>query len=389
MNKKIIIKIIALVFAFVAGLLTTKNYILPKVSGENVTLVNVVVPKKEVIGFLPYWLISKADKDYSNYITNLTYFCLTPGEDGTIEKYTNPGESEPGYYSLISGKADSLLQKAKDDGLKLSLAIFTGDDEVISQMLKNPEESAANLLKDVTPIMQEYGFSELNLDIEQVSDASPEARLSYTAFVKFIKENLDTEIIKKLSIDVSASAFVKDTNLVDPASIVPYVDKVIIMAYDYHYASSYVTGPVAPGEGAGTVSEFDTVEAIKFALKVVPKNKIILGVPLYGYEWESLKDVPRSAVIPGSGMTISNSRAEEFLASCATCSATFDEVDKEKHIIYKDEGSDTYYQIFYPDKVAMDYKVRLAKNYSLGGMALWALGYEGETILEPLASYHN
>ena len=389
MHKKPIFRILVLSISFFAGFITAKNYILPKISGEKVTLVNIVAPRREVIGFLPYWLITKADTDYSKYITNLTYFSLTPSEDGTIQKYTSPGESEPGYYSLISGKADPILEKAKRDNLTLSLALFSGNDEIISKMMTDPVQSANNLLADITPIMQEYGFTELNLDIEQVSDASPEARLSYTQFVKTIKNNLDKEIIKSLSIDVTASSFVKKTNLVDPSSIAPYVDRIIIMAYDYHYIGSYVTGPVAPGEGAGSLSEFDTSEAIKSALRIVPKDKIILGVPLYGYEWEAIGSVPRSAVIPGSGMTISNFRAEEFLASCATCSAEFDEIDKETHIIYKDQETGTFHQIFYPDEEAMVYKMKLAKSYSLGGMALWALGYEGETILEPLASYHN
>jgi spore germination protein YaaH len=237
--------------------------------------------------------------------------------------------------------------------------------------------------------MQNYGFTELNLDIEQVSDASPAARFAYTKFVQAVKNSMDTDVIKSLSTDVSASAFIRNTNLADPASLTPLVDKIIVMAYDYHYAASYVTGPVAPGKGAGTVSEFDTEAGIESALKVTPKDKLILGIPLYGYEWETIGSTPRSAVIAGTGLTISNARAEDFLASCASCSAEFDQVDMEKHIIYKDQETGIYHQIFYPDKVATAYKVKLAKNHSLAGIALWALGYEGNSILEPLSFYHN
>ena len=39
---------------------------------------------------------------------------------------------------------------------------------------------------------------------------------------------------------------------------------------------------------------------------------------------------------------------------------------------------DSYHQIFYPDKQSTQVKVQFVKNEGLGGLALWALGYEGE-----------
>jgi spore germination protein YaaH len=291
--------------------------------------------------------------------------------------------------ALTNGKIDPFLANAVLKKVSLSLAVFSGDDETISALLINPEQSAVNLINDVTPVMEKYGFTDLNLDIEQVSDASPEARARFTSFVRAVKNHLDIKKIKVLSVDISASAFVKNTNLADPPAIAPYVDRVIIMAYDYHNPGSYVTGPVAPGEGAGIISEFDTQTAVIATLKSIPAKKIILGIPLYGYEWESIGNVPRSAVIPGTGLTISNSSAETFLASCTTCSAQFDDTDKESHIIYKDQNTGSYHQIFYPDQKSTQYKVGLSEHYSLAGIALWALGYEGETILKPLSAYHN
>lgn len=356
---------------------------------EEVSPINLVLPRREVIGFLPYWLLDRAQADYSPYITTLTYFSLSLNGDGTIEKYTRPGETEPGYLALTSGKIDPWLNNAKTKGLNLSLAVFMVGDEKINELLVNPEASAKNLVTDVTPLMTDYGFSDLNLDIEQVADASPAARSKFTRFVQAVKINLDPQKITRLSIDISASALVKDSNLVDPAALAPLVDQVVIMAYDYHYLGSPVTGPVAPGEGAGTVSELDTQAVVKVALKVMPAKKIVLGIPLYGYEWETIQNTPRSAIIPGSGLIISNSRAEEFLAGCASCSGEFDLTDKENHLIYLDQLTGTYHQVFYPDWQATQYKVDLAQQEKLGGMAVWALGYEGKAILQPLAGYRR
>lgn len=389
MKLKVFLIILFLTGLGFGGYLAVNNYILSKSAGEHVTPINIIVPKREVLGFLPYWLANKANTDYSKYITNLAYFSLTIEDDGTIQKYTNPGESEPGYLALTGGKIDPFLQKAREKNLDLSLVVFSYDDDNIAKLLEDPEKSAANLVGEITPIMEQYGFKELNLDIEQVIDASPQARLKFTRFVRSVGDNLDREKVKTLSIDISASSLVKETNLCDPLMLAPLVDKVIIMAYDYHYIGSYVTGPVAPLLGAGTVSELDTQVVVKKALEIMPAKKIILGIPLYGYEWETIGNIPRSATLPGSGLTISNSRAEELLENCATCSSEFDQIDKENHIIYKDSQTGTYHQVFYPDKQAMQDKIDLAKENSLGGVALWALGYEGKTILQPLSGYHH
>jgi len=383
----IYIILFSLILISIGILIVYKNSI-TGVLRKDIPAINTIIPQNEVVGFLPYWLSSKAQTDYSQYINTLTYFSLVVNKDGTIQKFTKPGQSEPGYLSLQKGKMDTFLNSAKQNKQKLSLAVFSGSDKDIAVLLKDPTTSANNLTNDVVPIMQNYGFSDLNLDIEQVGDASPEAQMKFVQFVQQVRNNLNTAKAGTLSTDISAIAFVRDLNLSDPAALAPIVDKIILMAYDYHSTISSVTGPVAPGLGAGTVSEFDTDSAIQAALKIMPAKKLILGIPIYGYEWETIGNVPRSAVVPGTSLIISNQRAEDLLASCATCSAEFDTTDKEAHIIYKTD-SGTYQQIFYPSKDSTQFKVDLANKYSLGGIAVWALGYEGKTILAPLSGYQN
>lgn len=346
-------------------------------------------PKKEIIGFLPFWLIDKADKDYSPYITTLSYFNLNLDSDGTILRYVNQVEGDPGYFALKNGKADALFDNAKKSGDKLSLTVFSGDEEKIARILDDPTAHAQNLINEVVPIMQQYGFSDLNLDVESVQDATPEARAKFTQFVREVKKGIDEKNLGTLTIDISPIAFVRDKNLADPSSIAPNVDYVVLMAYDFHNPGSLVTGPVSPTFGAGTISEFDTETAVQKAIGIMPASKVILGIPLYGYSWESINAIPRSAIIPGTAIIISNRTVEDFLSNCATCSAEYDPTDKEPHIIYKNANTGTYQQIFYPDQTATQEKVNLAQNYSLGGMALWAIGYEGQTILSPLSAYHH
>ncbi|EKD96289.1 MAG: hypothetical protein ACD_24C00107G0002, partial [uncultured bacterium] len=136
-------------------------------------------------------------------------------------------------------------------------------------------------------------------------------------------------------------------------------------------------------------SEFDVETGLQKAVEILPKEKIFLGIPLYGYEWETISKTPRSAVLPGSGLVISNRRAEELLSSCATCSALVDESAKESYFIYEDQTTGTIHQVFYPDQTFLKEKLNLARIYEIGGVALWAIGYEGNDILEPLSGYKN
>jgi spore germination protein len=257
---------------------------------------------------------------------------------------------------------------------------------VIGDLIKNPVIHANNLVTDIYPVMKKYGFSDLNLDVEYTDTASKEASLNFTQFVKQVKNNLSEQNLGTLSIDVSPTAFIKNY-LVNPKDISKYIDSMIIMGYDYHYQGSFVTGPVAPLFGAVTVSEFDIQTAIQKALEIIPANKLILGAPLYGYEWETLGTDPRSGVIPGTGLTASGLRVQELLSRCATCSAQFDPVAQEKYLIYKDVDTNSYHQIFYPDQETMSAKIKFAEKYNLRGIALWALGYEDPNILNPLKNY--
>lgn len=331
-----------------------------------------------VVGFMPYWLLDKADRDYSRYLTEMTYFSLTVNPDGTIQKYTQPGEAEPGWYALTSGKFNP------PQNLKTSLAVFSGNPEAINELIGDPIPHAAALAGEIGPLMDEFGFTALNLDLENVLDASESARQNFTAFVRELKRNLN----KPLTIDASPTDLVK-TRLIDVAAVAPLVDKVILMTYDYHYSGSKVTGPVAPNFGAGVESEFDTETGIQKALEILPADKILLGIPLYGYEWETLTPNRRAAVLPGSGIVASNRRVEEFLAGCASCSAQLETAAQESYLVYLDQATNTYHQIFYPDEKFMRAKIALAEKYNLGGIAFWALGYEGNSLLNPVAGYRS
>jgi spore germination protein len=379
--KKIGIIILGVSFGIFLGIIVIINYLMPK---NTLSIINPIATKKMVIGFLPYWLLGSANSDYSKYITTLSYFGLRVDQNGNIQKLLSPTQEEPGWNTLRIGKLDQFFSDALKNNISLSLLVVNGNIESINALISDPVIHAKNLVSDLKPLIEKYKFSDINLDIEFTQNASPAARQNFTRFVAAVKKELDGK--QTLTVEISPTDVIK-SNLIDPTAMNKIADYVVLMAYDYHSTSSFVTGPVAPLKGAGEMSEYDVTAAIEKSLDYISPQKLVLGIPLYGYEWETLGKAPRSAIIPNSGVAASNRRAEELLTTCLSCSLTLDPQADEKYITFPDKALGDFHTIFYPDINSTKAKIDFTNKLKLSGLALWALGYEGNSILNPLEAY--
>jgi len=340
----------------------------------------------EIIGFQPYWLVREGKPSYARDITTLAYFSLRVEQDGTIRKFDNPGEAEPGWRMVNSDTYAATLSAHRKAGTKLSLLVQNMVEEEILTLIEKPEEHGTKLVEEVAPIMQKHGFTDLNLDIESFTKASESARLGYVQFVQTVKDELTRQNLGTLTVELTPRSPI-EMHLIDVAKIAEIADYVVLMAYDYHYIYSSVAGGVAPVGGVPTTAEYDVETALRETLRYAPASKVILGVPLYGYEWETLRDIPGSPVIPGSWQVATGKRIEEYIKTCMDCTRGFDAVTQEPYVIYKGETEGHFQQAFYENKQALEVKISLAKKYELAGVAMWALGYEPEGMLAPMMAY--
>jgi len=348
------------------------------------------IEKPRIIGFLPYFLTSRATNNYNPYITTLSYFALTIDTDGHIVKLTNPQQEDPGWYDLQTATVQKKLTNAKNNNVTLSLTVGQQDEASISALLSDPVTHANNLLSDVIPVMKKYGFSDLNIDIESFQNADAKKEQQFITFVQTIKQGLQKQNMGTVTLDISPEAFIKPY-LIDPVKVGKIVDYMLVMAYDYHTVLSSNTGPIAPLSGAGKETEYDVTTTINIAKREIDPKKIILGMPLYGYEWDSLSNIPGSATIPDTGVTASNRRITDvFIPSCTTCVVKEDYLAQEPDYIFQDKKGDPYFhQAFLFNTNAYAKRITFAKDNNFAGVALWALGYEGNTLLTPTTSYKN
>ncbi len=255
---------------------------------------------------------------------------------------------------------DNATELAKKDGTK-SLALVKNlgtsgrfERDIITSIL-NSEEARKNAIDQIYVMVRDGGYAGVNIDFENIAPAD---RDNLTLFMKELSERLRPEGYE-VSMAVPAKMW-DDVNhgwsgAYDYKALANYVDQLMIMTYDQHWGTS------RPGPVAG----IDWVErAVKYAVSAVPPEKILLGVPGYGYSWE---------VGTTSGRAVAATAAISRLEAEGV-PRLWDPVAKVPYFYYDNRV------VYYEDAESIKYKVELAQSYNLGGIVLWRLGYEDPEI---------
>src|SRR5271170_3803532 len=154
----------------------------------------------------------------------------------------------------------------------------------------------------------------------------------------------------------------------DYAAIAAPADGVVIMNYDEHY----------PGAASGPVASEDWfVENLKFAVKAIPREKLICAIANYGYDWV-LK--PKKGKLPADEHDSSVSAQEAWLAARDSDEdVTFDDDALNPHFSYLDEHSFRH-DVWFLDAVTALNHMRAAQTLGIQTFALWRLGGEDRSL---------
>jgi spore germination protein YaaH len=330
---------------------------------------------KIVYGFLPYWNLDEAKLEPE--LTHLAYFGLTIGADGNIVTVLDGG-SEPGYRHLKSDKfldlTTTMLEQNKH--VEIVLSQFNNDD--IVALLNNPQ-AVKNLIQSLDSILLAYPIDGVNLDIEYTGEVNDSLRAGFVKLVTVIGSHIEKKYSTvQFSVDMYASAASR-YQLWDVAKIAPHVDKIIVMAYDFHRRSSPQAGPVAPLFGGKQYWDSDINQHLADFVKVVPKEKLLLGIPFYGYEWQTTSRDPQAHTFPETGSTASIKRVKKLLAQANTLQVQqhWNEDALSPYLSYVKDGE--IFVVYYENSRSLSYKLDYVNQLDLGGIAIWALGYEDES----------
>jgi len=331
--------------------------------------------QKIVYGFLPYWNFKTATLQPE--LTHLAYFALSIDADGNIVTTVN-GNAEPGYYQLQSEEFLAANQLTKTYGGKTEVVLSQFDNDTIEQFLSSPS-AQTTFFQAVDSLLLAYPFNGINVDIEYIGDAPPALRERYTQFISQFRQHLnETYEDIQLTVDMYAAASSKQM-IWEVEKIAPLVDYIVVMAYDFHRSSSLRAGPVAPLFQKETSWKESINTYLKDFVKKTSPDKLLLGIPFYGYEWETTSQEPESFTLPQSGATASFKRVKELLTQKEELEVVehWDENALAPYLSYIKNGR--YYLVYYEDARSITYKLDYVNQLDLAGVAIWSLGYEGDS----------
>ncbi|OGV97302.1 hypothetical protein A2W24_06360 [Microgenomates group bacterium RBG_16_45_19] len=325
----------------------------------------------QIWGFLPYWNLNQFDPQALSHLTDLAYFSLTVDATG---QWLN---QDIGYRRFLANYF-SLAQLCQTHHLKFHLVIKAESDQALFDLLHHPT-AQARLNSAITQLTAAYPLHGLNLDFEPSTATDAATINAFTVFVQKLK----TENSKlKISIDIYPSA-ASSPKLWDLASLKTASDYFIIMAYDYTQANSLAAGPIAPLYPS-PLSRHAIMPNLQEITQLVAPHQLLLGLPLYGYEWSTL-DTSLYAPARRSGQLATLQRLSRHLP--VSLILTNPQTLSSRLVLTSD---DAVSQIYFDDLAAFTHKAALVKNGGLRGVALWAIGYEGPVdIWSALAAGFN
>lgn len=285
--------------------------------------------------------------EVGEYLSTLQVFSYQVNSEGVLE---------PMPYE------DEVLNAAKETNT-LPIMVLTNIEEgqfsteVATTILNNPELSE-QVLNESIAIMKQKGYKGLDIDFEYLGAQNREA---YNEFLVKANQKLDAE---GFSLSTALAPKTTETQIGvlyeghDYSFHGKVVDYIFLMTYEW----GYVAGPpraVAP------INEVEKV--LNYAISQVPKNKLMMGIPLYGYDW-TLPFVQGES----RARAISPEQAVQLAVKYGV-NIEYDEKAQSPYFRYVDEQGKQH-EVWFEDARSIQAKFDLVKKLDIRGFFYWVLG---------------
>ncbi len=295
-----------------------------------------------------------------------------PGDDRSMKSVANNEKALTAIATFsfqidrqgnIKGAApQNALKTSKASGIKTLALIhnWAGSSfsrDTVHNVLTNPE-ATSNTINNITDLIISNGYHGVNIDFENVDPAD---RAALNKFMARLSSALKE---KNLKVTMSVPAKTEDnlkngwSGAFDYAELGKVVDQLMIMTYD----ESWFGGPAGPVASYGWVEK-----VVKYTVSQVPKEKVLMGIGVYGYVWDTATGKSTRA-IPTAGA----------MAKILQVNATVIWDDKAKVPYYHYWQNGKKHVVWFESNDSAALKLNLVKQYGLGGIAIWRLGFEAD-----------
>lgn len=330
-----------------------------------------------VTGYHPWWAL-EAEVTYP--VASLDQVFLFEWEasaEGELEAVHGwPADWEP------------LVLQLREEGVGVAPTLTLFGAENFESVFANEgarDRLTAALLREMTagpvPVSQ---ISGLHLDVEVFDPVSAAARSGFSTWVEELADTL-----RRRAPGATVSLFLPALDpgdAYDEAFLAGVADYVVVQGYDLHYRTGPSAGPTAPVEGWDGLNLTRVLD--RYDALGVPPGKILLSLPLYGYEWPVTGAEPGAATRgPGEdlpwnapdGVEPNTPRARDQLRRHGGQRASVDDA-----LWYSYLADDGWRQGWVDDGPSLAAKIRLVRSRGLAGVAFFTLVYGDERLWREL-----
>lgn len=281
------------------------------------------------------------------YLTYFSMFSYGITEDGSLNQLND----------------ESVISMARSRGVTplMCLTNFRGrrfSSDLASSFLTNAEVQERQLT-NIVNTMRQKGYEGLNIDFEYVY---PRDRENYNAFLRRAADRMHANGFS-ISTALAPKVRADQIGLLYEAHDYPahgqLTDFVVLMTYEWGWAGG-------PPWAIAPINEVRRV--LDYAVTVIPRNKILMGIPLYGRDWK----------IPWVQGTIASTVSyldAIRLAHQYGVAIQYNEVYQSPFFRYTD-ASGQQHEVWFEDARSYQAKYDTIKQYGLRGASYWVLNLE-------------
>ena len=256
----------------------------------------------------------------------------------------------------------ALLAAARQYGVQpvMSLSSLTEEGEFSTEraaLVLTDSAVQDELILEVFQVLRAKGYRGLDVDFEYLPASLAQPCAAFLHRLHRLLRSRGLFLWTALAPKTSAS----QTGILyeghDYAAIGAAVDGALLMTYEWGYAQG---PPMA-------VAPLPSVRAVlDYAVTAIPPEKLLLGIPNYGYDW------PLPFV---SGTTRARSLSNQQAIALAVeqgAEIFYDETAQSPYFHYTDNAG-TAHAVWFEDARSLDAKLRLIQEYGLMGAGFWNL----------------
>jgi len=250
------------------------------------------------------------------------------------------------------------LAKANKTAPMVSVTNISGDNfdtKLISSILSSSELSQT-LINNILSLIKSTGSYGVIVDFERIP---PENREKYNNFLRKLVSKLHPQYLVATALAPKTSDIKTGSwhGAHDYKAHGEIVDFVIIMTYEWGWSGG-------PPMAVAPLNEVRKV--INYAVSVIPPKKIMMGIPLYGYDW-TLPYTPKAEFAEAIGNQAAIDRAGKYKTVIK-----YDEKSESPYYRYFDENRKEHV-VWFEDARSVEAKYKLASEYGLRGVSYWSL----------------